>query len=158
MVTRSKTGNQTPKTFPDFKMFHSRYPLLGFHTILPETEPSCYSRVATDPRWQAAMCIEFKALLSNKTWTLCPRPSHQHVIHNKWVYKIKRKSDGAVDMFKARLVAKGFEQTSGIDYTDTFNPVIKPSTIRVILALAVYFNWMIKQLDISNAFLHGSLL
>jgi hypothetical protein len=104
------------------------------------------------------MCIEFEALLSNKTWTLCRRPSHQHVIHNKWVYKIKRKSDDAVDRFKARLVAKGFEQTSGIDYTDTFSPVIKPSTIRVILALAVYFNWMIKQLDISNAFLHGSLL
>jgi hypothetical protein len=51
MVTRSKTGNQTPKTFPDFKMFHSRYPLLGFHMILPKIEPSCYSRAATDPRW-----------------------------------------------------------------------------------------------------------
>jgi hypothetical protein len=104
------------------------------------------------------MCMEFEALLSNKTWTLCPRPSHQHVIHNKWVYKIKRKSDGVVDRFKARLVAKGFEQKFGIDYIDTFSPVIKPSTIRVILALVVYFNWMIMQLDISNAFLHGSLL
>jgi hypothetical protein len=157
MITRSITGNQKPKTFPDFKMFHSRYPILNFHTMLPETEPSCYSKAASDPRWQAAMSLEFEALISNKTWILCPRPSHQHVIHNKWVYKIKRKSDGAVDRLKARLVAKGFEQTSGVDYTDTFSPVIKPSTIRVILALAVYFNWMIKQLDISNAFLHGSL-
>jgi hypothetical protein len=157
MITRSRTGNQKPKTFPDFKMFHSRYPILNFHTMLPETEPSCYSKAASDPRWQAAMSLEFEALISNKTWILCPRPSHQHVIHNKWVYKIKRKSDGAVDRLKARLVAKGFEQTSGVDYTDTFSPVIKPSTIRVILALAVYFNWMIKQLDISNAFLHGSL-
>jgi hypothetical protein len=86
------------------------------------------------------MCMEFEALLSNKTWTLCPRPSHQHVIHNKWAYKNKRKLDGAVDKFKARPVAKVFEQTSRIDYTDTFSPVIKPSTIRVILALAVYFN------------------
>jgi hypothetical protein len=157
MIIRSKTGNQKPKTFPDFKMFHSRYPLLNFHTMFLETEPSRYSKVASDPRWQASMSLEFGALISNKTWILCPRPSHQHVIHNKWVYKIKRKLDGAVDRLKARLVAKGFEQTSGVDYTDTFSPVIKPSTIRVILALAMYFNWMIKQLDISYAFLHGAL-
>jgi hypothetical protein len=158
MVTRSRTGNLKPKQFSDFKLFYSRYPLLSFHTVLPESEPSCYNRAAPDPRWQAAMSLEFEALISNKTWTLCTRPLHQHVIHNKWVYKIKRKSDGAVERFKARLVAKGFEQTSGVDYTETFSPVIKPSTIRIILSLAVYFNWQIKQLDISNAFLHGSLI
>ena len=73
------------------------------------------------------------------------------------MYKIKRKSNGVVDRFKARLVAKGFEQTSGIDYTETFNPIIKRSTIRIILALAVHFNWVIRQSNISNAFLHGSL-
>jgi hypothetical protein len=157
MITRSRTGNLKPKHFPDYKLFHSKYPLLSFHSMLPESEPTCYSKATPDPRWQDAMCLEFQALISNKTWTLCPRPPHQHVLHNKWVYKIKRKADGAVDRFKARLVAKGFEQTSGVDYTETFSPVIKPSTIRIILALAVHFNWAIKQLDISNAFLHGSL-
>jgi len=103
------------------------------------------------------MSAEFTALIANGTWSLCPRPKNQHVIHNKWVYKIKRKADGSVERFKARLVAKGFEKKVGIDYKDTFSPVIKPATIRLLLSLAVHFDWSIRKLDISNAFLHGTL-
>jgi hypothetical protein len=157
MTTRFRTGNLKPKSFSDYKMFSSRYPLLSFHIVIPEVEPTCYSKATLDPQWQDAMSLEFKALLSNKTWNLYPRPPHQHDLHNKWMYKIKRKSNGAVDRFKARLVAKGFEQTSEVDYTETFSPIIKPSTIKIILALAVHFNWVIRQSDTSNAFLHGSL-
>ncbi|GLT65375.1 hypothetical protein SLA2020_378130 [Shorea laevis] len=103
------------------------------------------------------MKLEFDALISNATWTLCPRPLQHNIIRNKWVFKVKKKADGSVERFKARLVAKGFDQQSGVDYTETFSPVIKPSTIRIILAVAVHLDWDIRQLDVSNAFLHGNL-
>lgn len=103
------------------------------------------------------MQAEFDALIANDTWTLCPRPTHNQVVRNKWVFKLKQKSDGSINRYKARLFAKGFDQVGGLDFTETFSPVIKPATIRLILAVAIHYNWQIRQLDVSNAFLHGHL-
>jgi hypothetical protein len=72
---------------------------------------------------------EFQALLENQTWTLCLRPRNHNIIKNKWVYKLKQNLDGTIDRYKASLVAKGFQQRDGIDYTETFSPVIKPATM-----------------------------
>ena len=85
-----------------------------------------------------------------------PSPS-QNLVGCKWVYKLKHNSDGSISRYKARLVAKGFHQQFGVDFEETFSPVIKPPTVRIILSLVVQFNWPLGQLDVSNAFLHGFL-
>ena len=101
------------------------------------------------------MCEEYKALEKNKTWHLVPPQHGKNLIDCKWVFRIKRKSDGTVDRYKARLVAKGFKQRYGIDYEDTFSPVVKAATIRLVLSIVVSRGWSLRQLDVQNAFLHG---
>jgi hypothetical protein len=160
MITRSRTGSLKPKQFPDFQMLYStKHPLKAFTSISPHIpcEPTSFSKAVQNQDWRDAMTIEVDALMKNHTWTLCPRPSHKRVLRNRWVYKLKQKSDGSIERYKARLVVKGFEQQGGIDYTETFSLVIKPATIRLVLAVSVYYNWMLCQLDVSNTSLHGFL-
>ena len=79
------------------------------------------------------------------------------MIDCKWVFRIKRKPDGTIDRYKARLVAKGFKQRYGISYEDTFSPMVKAATIRLVLSIAISRGWSLRQLDVHNAFLHGVL-
>ena len=100
---------------------------------------------------------ELQALAANNTWQLTPLPLGKKTIGSKWVYKIKYHSDGTVERHKARVVAKGFTQLEGLDFLDTFAPVAKLTTLRLLLAIATTKNWILKQLDVNNAFLHGDL-
>ena len=74
------------------------------------------------------------------------------------MYKVKLRPDGSIERYKARLIAKGFHQTLGLDYFETFSPVVKPTIIRIVLTLSLSFKWPLKQLDVHNAFLNGDLL
>ncbi|KAI5337565.1 hypothetical protein L3X38_016836 [Prunus dulcis] len=103
------------------------------------------------------MTEELNALIKNGTWSLVSYDPSMNVVWCKWVFRVKRKADGTIDRYKARLVAKGFHQQEGVDYTETFSPVVKVTTIRTVLSLAISNGWEARQLDVSNAFLHGHL-
>jgi hypothetical protein len=103
------------------------------------------------------MSDEYQALVANGTWKLVPRPPGVNVVSGKWIFKHKYQSDGTLAQHKARWVVRGFSQQYGIDYDETFSPVVKPATIRTVLSIAASRHWPIHQLDVKNAFLHGHL-
>jgi histone deacetylase 1/2 len=120
-------------------------------------EPANLQSSFNDLNWKGAMNEEFDALMINNTWKLVLSRAGTNVIDCRWIYKVKRKSDGSIDRYKARLVAKGFKQRYGIDYEDTFSPVVKIATVRLVLSISVSRGWSLRQLDVKNAFLHGVL-
>uniref|UniRef100_A0A2N9EUK7 Integrase catalytic domain-containing protein n=1 Tax=Fagus sylvatica TaxID=28930 RepID=A0A2N9EUK7_FAGSY len=119
MQTRSKSGIVKPKL---------GYAVQVDYSI---TEPTTYSVASKHPQWCNAMNEEFQALQKQGTWSLVPAPSSKNIVGCKWVYKLKYNSNGSISRYKARLVAKGFHQQYGVDFDETFSPVIKPPTVRL---------------------------
>jgi hypothetical protein len=147
--TRSRTGSLPPPI--------QRYGFTAAATSLASPLPGSTRVALADANWRAAMTDEYKALVDNGTWRLVPRPPHANVISGKWVFKHKYRADGSLARHKAKWVVRGFSQRHDIDYDETFSPVVKPPTIRVILSIAASRSWPIHQLDVKNAFLHGHL-
>ena len=107
-------------------------------------------------KWELAMEDEIKSLQKNKTWSLTKLPEGKKVLQNKWVYRLKEEPDGS-KRYKARLVVKGFQQRQGIEFTKIFSPIVKMTTIKVILSLVAAENLHLEQLDVKTGFLHGDL-
>jgi hypothetical protein len=120
-------------------------------------EPTSFSQAIQHPRWREAMHHKIAALQATGTWSLVPLPSYKRPIGCKWVCKIKLKADGTVERYKAQLVAKGYSQFEGVDYQETFAPVAKMVTVRLLLSVTALRGWHLHQLDVNNAFLHGDL-
>ncbi|KAE8704364.1 PLAC8 family protein [Hibiscus syriacus] len=121
------------------------------------TESETFEEASQSSEWMTAMKEEIDALQQNQTWDLVPKIKDVKPISCKWVYKIKRHPDGSIERYKARLVAYGFSQQYGLDYDETFSPVAKLTTVRVLLVLAANKDWNLWQMDVKNAFLHGEL-
>ncbi|WVZ75672.1 hypothetical protein U9M48_023707 [Paspalum notatum var. saurae] len=119
--------------------------------------PSSVRDALADPHWRRAMEEEYTALLANQTWDFVPPPLGGNVGTGKWIWTHKQRADGTLDRYKARWVLRGFTQRPGVDYDETFSPVVKPATVRTVLSLALSRSWPVHQLDVKNAFLHGTL-
>ncbi|CAH2100381.1 unnamed protein product [Euphydryas editha] len=123
-------------------------------------EPISYKEAMSSPEaedWRKAMKDEFDSLISNKVWKLVDRPKQTNIVKCKWVYKLKSDASGNFLRHKARLVARGFTQREGIDFHDTFSPVVRHSTMRTLFSLANELDLNIDHVDVTTAFLNGNL-
>jgi histone deacetylase 1/2 len=145
MITRARDGIRQPN------------PKYALHNMLPQLSPipTSVRNALKDPNGKAAMEQEFAALQGNRRWTLVPRPAGARIISSRWVFKIKLNADGSLDKYKARWVVR--VQRPGVDFGETFSPVVKPATTRTVLTLIATKCWPVHKLDVSNAFLHGNL-
>ena len=127
--------------------------------VLPG-EPLSYRKAiegADVEQWKAAMNEELDSLESMDTWVTVPRPEDRAVIGCKWVFRIKRNADGSIARYKARLVARRFTQVYGLDYDETYAPVTRLETIRLLFTIAVEKDWEVRQIDVKTAYLYGEL-
>lgn len=115
------------------------------------------TQVLRDPNWKSGMHDEFKALIKSNIWFLVPRRNGVNIVRAMLLYKHKFNNDDTISRNKARLVANGKSQQPGIDYDDSFSPIVKPATIRTVFSLSISRHWLVHQLDVKIAFLHGHL-
>lgn len=162
---------QPPTRFQDFVTYKPKHPIshcVSYQRVTPShaaflnnissySEPQNFHEANNHAVWKEAMQEELKALDQHQTWSITKLPKGKRAVGCKWIYKIKFNSDGSIERHKARLVARGFTQTFEVDYKETFAPVAKMNSVRVLLSVAVNKGWSMYQMDVKNAFLHGDL-
>ncbi|CAL2266202.1 unnamed protein product [Prunus armeniaca] len=149
-VSISETFDHTPQKWKNLSEVYAQCKM----SII---EPESYNEAAQDDAWNKAMTEEISMIEKNSTWELVDRPSSKPIVGVKWIYKTKLNLDGSIQKHKARLMAKGYTQKPGIDFNETFAPVARLDTIRILIALAAQKSWKLCQLDVKSAFLNGIL-
>ncbi|GJR70406.1 retrotransposon protein, putative, ty1-copia subclass [Tanacetum coccineum] len=130
------------------------------HSLGDLNEPANYKAAMLDPesnKWLDAMNAKMQSMKDNQVWRLVDLPPNGKTVGSKWIFKKKTDMDGNVHTYKARLVAKGFTQTYGVDYEETFSPVADIRAIRILIAIAAFYDYEIWQMDVKTAFLNGYL-
>ena len=162
--------NQEPDVIPSIRRsirdLHEPDRYIGLHEnvdsmMVDHAEPASYKEAIKDlesSKWLDAMNAEIQSMYDNKVWDLVELPPECRTVGCKWIFKKKTDMDGNVQTYKARLLAKGFTQTQGIDYEETFSPVAMLKSIRILLAIAAYYDYEIWKMDVKTAFLNGHLL
>lgn len=132
----------------------------GLSEIMMEKLPTTLEEALSGSEaqhWHEAVQDEYNSFIKNKCWTLVDSPAGHKPVKCKWVFSKKRGLNGELLKYKARLVAKGYTQKYGVDYHETFSPVVRYSTIRILLALAAQYDMIVEHLDVKTAFLNGDL-
>ncbi|GKB86034.1 retrotransposon protein, putative, ty1-copia subclass [Tanacetum coccineum] len=132
----------------------------GEHELKDHGEPTNYRAALSDPesdKWLEAMNAEMQSMKDNQVWNLVDLPPNCKTVRSKWLFKKRSDMDGNMRTYKARLIAKGFTQTYGVDYEKTFSPVVDVKAIRILIAIAVFYDYKIWQMDVKTAFLNGLL-
>ena len=148
---------------PRTSWWRSNFATLLSHAHVAIEGPKTYKQAMNGPRaafWQKGIDKELASQAKNKTWTLVPRSEASNILTSRWVFNVKQIPDGSgntVESPKARLVARGFQQVEGLDYTETYAPVIKFTTIRLLLSLVAHYDLELHQMDVVTAFLNGDL-
>jgi hypothetical protein len=128
--------------------------------LLDNNKPANYEEAMMSldsGKWLEAMKSELGSMSENQVWTLVAPPSDHKAIECKWIFKKKTDVDGNVNVYKARLVAKGFRQVQGVDYDETFSPIVMFKSVQILLAIAAFHDYEIWQMDVKTAFLNGNI-
>ncbi|KAH9743821.1 hypothetical protein KPL70_003436 [Citrus sinensis] len=126
--------------------------------FISQIEPKSFADAENDESWIMAMQEELNQFERNNVWELVPNPEHQSIIGTKWVFRNKMDESGVIVRNKARLVAQGYNQEEGIDFDETFAPVARLESIRMLLAYACHKDFILYQMDVKSAFLNGYIM
>ena len=155
---QNKVSEDEPRRSKRTKVAKSFGP--DFLTFLLENEPKTFKEAMSTPEapfWKEAINSEIESIMQNHTWEIVDLPSGIKPLGCKWIFKKKLKSYGSIDKYKERLVAKGFKQKEGLDFFNTYSPMTRITSIRLLIAIAALYDLEIHQMDVKTAFLNGEL-